>query len=173
MRTHAPAPRRDQAEALRRDFAIDLRVLGIATSKTMVLSEMGIDLGQWRQALAAGGKPTDLAAFSAGLAASYIPNIVIIDCTASDAPAQRYLDWMKQVRVHARARARTQRAPGRALGPRAIVWPGARALTCHGCATRRASTSSRPTRSWGRGRWRSTRPSRRWAASRTRTSSTR
>jgi len=87
---------RDQAETLRKDFAIDLRVLGIASSKTMLLQEKGVDLENWREEFQQRGRPVDLKAFSSALATSYIPNCVIIDCTASDAPPASYLEWMKQ-----------------------------------------------------------------------------
>ena len=49
-----------QAERLRRDFKLDLRVRGIAGSKTMRLNQGPIDLAHWRDAYAAGGDPVDL-----------------------------------------------------------------------------------------------------------------
>lgn len=42
--------------------------------------------------------PCDLGKFGDFLSSHYIPNRVIVDCTASDAPASHYIDWMKQVR---------------------------------------------------------------------------
>lgn len=47
-------------EVLRRDFAIDLRVLGITTSSTMLLQERGINLDTWREDLKAHGQPADM-----------------------------------------------------------------------------------------------------------------
>ena len=35
-------------------------------------------------------------AFSAHLAGHYVPNSVIVDATASEAPAAAYLDWMQR-----------------------------------------------------------------------------
>jgi len=87
---------REQAETLRAEFAIDLRILGISTSKQMVLSEKGVDMSRWRDEFKEKGQPVDLAKFGDHLANSYIPNRAIVDCTASDAPAQMYLPWMKQ-----------------------------------------------------------------------------
>lgn len=87
---------KEQAATLRNEFSIDLRVLGIATSKKMVLSEKGVDLARWREEFEEKAVPADLAKFGDHLATSYIPNSAVVDCTASDVPAQNYLSWMKQ-----------------------------------------------------------------------------
>jgi aspartokinase/homoserine dehydrogenase 1 len=99
---------REQRAQLRDQFGIDIRVLGIASSKRMLLSETGVDLDDWRGAFFGEGEggngkngnarsvPADLEALGKHLASSYIPNLAVIDCTASDAPAAQYLDWMKQ-----------------------------------------------------------------------------
>jgi hypothetical protein len=50
-----------QVETLREEFAIDLRVLGIASSKSMLLRERGVDLDTWRDDLQAHGRPVDMA----------------------------------------------------------------------------------------------------------------
>ncbi len=44
------------------------------------------------------GEPVDLGKFGDFLAASYIPNRAVVDCTASDDPPQHYISWMTQVR---------------------------------------------------------------------------
>jgi len=74
----------------------------------MLLSETGVDLDDWRGAFnGAEGSgngngngsrvlPADLEQLGKHLAASYIPNLAVIDCTASDAPAAHYLEWMRQ-----------------------------------------------------------------------------
>ncbi len=87
---------RDQAEVLRRELGVDLRILGISSSNRMLLRETGVDLGRWREDWEQHAQPADLEAFGKFLASSYIPNRAIVDCTASDAPAQQYLNWMKQ-----------------------------------------------------------------------------
>lgn len=63
----------------------------------MVLREKGVDLDRWREELTTNGQPADLKAFGDFLSASYIPNTAIVDCTASDAPAGMYLEWMNKV----------------------------------------------------------------------------
>ena len=86
----------DQAETLRSEFDIDVRLLGVATSSRMVLSDTGLDPGRWRDALEAQGEPADMTALGDHLEKNYIPNTVIIDATASDGPPAHYLTWMKQ-----------------------------------------------------------------------------
>ena len=39
--------------------------------------------------------PADLDAFAKHLASSFIPNAVIVDATASEAPAEHYEAWMR------------------------------------------------------------------------------
>lgn len=41
-------------------------------------------------------EPADLSAFADHLAGHYVPNSVIVDATASEAPAAQYLEWMKK-----------------------------------------------------------------------------
>jgi hypothetical protein len=62
----------------------------------MVLSDVGLDPASWAGALEAQGEPADLAALGDHLAKNYIPNTVIVDATASAAPPEHYLEWMKQ-----------------------------------------------------------------------------
>lgn len=41
-------------------------------------------------------RPADLAVFADHLASNYVPNSVIVDATASEAPAEQYIDWMRK-----------------------------------------------------------------------------
>ena len=85
-----------QAERLRRDFKLDLRVRAIAGSKTMRLVQGSIDLAHWRDQYAAGGDPVDLERFANHVHADQFPHAVIIDCTANAAVAQRYAHWLTE-----------------------------------------------------------------------------
>jgi aspartokinase/homoserine dehydrogenase 1 len=84
-----------QAERLRRDFNLDLRVRGIATSRRMLLAEQAIDLADWRARLERDGEALDLERFTAHVAAEHLPHRVIIDCTADAGIAGRYADWLR------------------------------------------------------------------------------
>jgi aspartokinase/homoserine dehydrogenase 1 len=83
-----------QVQRLRRDFKLDLRVRGIAGSKRMRLSQGPIDLGQWRDAYAAGNDGVDLERFAEHVHADQFPHAVIIDCSASAAVASHYAGWL-------------------------------------------------------------------------------
>ena len=84
-----------QVERLRRDFFLDLRVRGIATSTRMLLADGAIDLSRWREQLVREGEPLDLDRFTAHVAAEHLPHRVMIDCTADSGVAGRYADWLR------------------------------------------------------------------------------
>jgi aspartokinase/homoserine dehydrogenase 1 len=83
-----------QVERLRRDLKLDLRVRGIAGSKTMALAQGIIGLSGWRTEYAAAGDAVDLARFAAHVHAAHVPHAVIIDCSASAQVAEHYADWL-------------------------------------------------------------------------------
>lgn len=85
-----------QRERLLADFNLDLRVRGISSSRQMLLSERGIALDGWREAIDRDGVPADLAAFAEHVGVDYLPHRVIIDCTASGEVASHYADWLSR-----------------------------------------------------------------------------
>jgi aspartokinase/homoserine dehydrogenase 1 len=82
-------------DGLRQKFNLDLRVRAIGGSKRMALDEHHIDLGRWREAFGR-GQPMDEAKLVDHVQADYLPHAVLIDCTASQAIADRYVDWLKR-----------------------------------------------------------------------------
>jgi bifunctional aspartokinase / homoserine dehydrogenase 1 len=80
-----------QQARLAREFKLDLRVRGIMASKGMFLS---VDLAQWKAQFEAGKAPADLARFVEHVQVDYLPHTVIIDCTADEAVAKHYRDWL-------------------------------------------------------------------------------
>ena len=62
----------------------------------MLLSEQGIDLDGWKEALDASPTPADLDKFVEHLHVDYLPHTVIIDCTADDSVAKHYADWLER-----------------------------------------------------------------------------
>eukprot|EP00887_Chlorella_sp_A99_P001300 scaffold14.g1300.t1 len=59
--------------------------------------DSGVDLSRWREELAPERlQPTDLTFFADHLVRHYVPNTVIIDCTASEEVSTHYLDWMQE-----------------------------------------------------------------------------
>ncbi len=82
-----------QIDRFRRDFNLDLRIRGIASSKRMLLAETAIDLTGWREEMDSHAEPTDLDRFAAHVVADHLPHHVMIDCTADAAVAGRYASW--------------------------------------------------------------------------------
>ncbi|KAK9673068.1 hypothetical protein RND81_12G144000 [Saponaria officinalis] len=88
---------RDQAAVLKEKFNIDLRVLGITGSKKMVLSDMGMDLSKWGELQSEQGQEADLQKFVQHVHGNhFIPNTVLVDCTADSFVASHYYDWLRR-----------------------------------------------------------------------------
>ncbi|KAL1833818.1 hypothetical protein ACET3Z_003469 [Daucus carota] len=86
---------RDQAAILKENSKIDLRVMGITGSRTMLLSETGIDLSRWREVQKEKGETADLEKFVQHVRGNhFIPSTVIVDCTADSEVASHYHDWL-------------------------------------------------------------------------------
>jgi aspartokinase/homoserine dehydrogenase 1 len=85
-----------QADRLRRDLNVDLRLRGIAGSRSMWLEQTAMDLGRWRERVQAAGEDTDLERFAEHVQAAHLPHAVIIDCSASPDVASRYAHWLAQ-----------------------------------------------------------------------------
>ena len=87
-----------QRERLARQFNIDLRLRAIMGSKTMALADpsLALDIGPkgWRQQVAQASVAADFDKFLAHIKVDYLPHSVIIDCTAHEAVAARYHDWL-------------------------------------------------------------------------------
>lgn len=84
-----------QAEPLRTEQDIDLRVRGVMTSSKMIQAEQSIDLDEWRTLLD-DGEPADLDAFVNHVQTDYHPHTVLVDCTASDEVASHYEAWLDE-----------------------------------------------------------------------------
>ncbi|XP_044511708.1 bifunctional aspartokinase/homoserine dehydrogenase 1, chloroplastic-like [Mangifera indica] len=88
---------RDQAAALKEEFNIDLRVMGITGSRNMLLSDSGIDLLRWRELLKEKGEVADLNKFTQHVQGNhFFPNTVLVDCTADAHVASCYQDWLRK-----------------------------------------------------------------------------
>lgn len=74
---------------------LDLRLRGIADSRRMRVEDSGLDpataLDALQDARACG---VDLDAFAAHIRAEHLPHALIVDCSASDAVAARYPQWL-------------------------------------------------------------------------------
>jgi aspartokinase/homoserine dehydrogenase 1 len=81
--------------SLRDRFNLDLRVRAIGGSKRMLLDEHHIDLAKWRDSLGH-GEAMDSGKLANHVQADYLPHAVLIDCTASQAVADRYAEWLER-----------------------------------------------------------------------------
>ncbi|TKR29696.1 bifunctional aspartate kinase/homoserine dehydrogenase I [Luteimonas gilva] len=80
---------------LRARSQLDLRIRGLCDSRRMALSETGFDPDSALAALQEGAaNPIDLDAFAAHIRGEHLPHALIVDCSASDAVAARYPQWL-------------------------------------------------------------------------------
>ncbi|CAK8578453.1 unnamed protein product [Lathyrus sativus] len=88
---------RDQTSVLKEEFNIDLRVLGILGSKSMLLSDAGIDLASWKELREERGEVANLEKFVQHVHGNhFIPNTALVDCTADTVIAGYYYDWLRK-----------------------------------------------------------------------------
>jgi aspartokinase/homoserine dehydrogenase 1 len=84
-----------QTDRLRREFGLDLRIRGIATSKKMHLADRSVDLSRWREVLQENAQPLDWPAFARHVKSDYLPHAAMLDCSASQEVANRYVEWVQ------------------------------------------------------------------------------
>lgn len=84
-----------EKERLKRDFDLDIRIRGIATSRKMLLSEDGVDLSCWREEFEKGAVAYNDQVFFNHISATYYPHKAIVDCTSSQECADRYLSLLE------------------------------------------------------------------------------
>lgn len=86
----------DQLQAamprLQREAGLDLRLRALADSRRLWLGEHGTP-GDWRGHLAQAGEQA-LDALAGHLLGAHLPHAVIVDCSASNAVADRYVGWL-------------------------------------------------------------------------------
>ncbi|KAJ4962534.1 hypothetical protein NE237_022473 [Protea cynaroides] len=88
---------RDQAAVLKGELNIDLRVMGITGSRTMILSDLGIDLSRWREFQKEKGEIANLDKFVQHVHGNhFFPNTVLVDCTADSNIASHYYEWLRR-----------------------------------------------------------------------------
>ena len=73
---------------------IDLRVCGIANSRALLTNVHGIDLSNWKSALAEASEPFKLDRLLRLVKEYHLLNPVIVDCTSSQAVADQYADFL-------------------------------------------------------------------------------
>jgi bifunctional aspartokinase / homoserine dehydrogenase 1 len=83
-----------QSARLREAFRLDLRLRGVLGSRRMLLAAPRLDAAEWQDRYDSSGTAADVAAFLEHVRVDYLPHTVLVDCTASDAIAGRYAEWL-------------------------------------------------------------------------------
>jgi aspartokinase/homoserine dehydrogenase 1 len=83
-----------QQEELRKS-QIDLQVWGVANSRKMVIAKSGIDLAKWKDSLEKATEASSVDAIIAFVKSEKPLNPVFVDCTATGALPERYLDLFR------------------------------------------------------------------------------
>ena len=78
---------------LRKDLRVDLRVRALANSRQMILADQQLSDAAFAGSLD-NAETLDMRRFAEHVNAEHMPHAVIIDCTASDAVAEHYADWL-------------------------------------------------------------------------------
>lgn len=79
-----------QAKALRENEKIEIRLVGLANSKKMVLNPKGIDIIRWRDALNNSEEEMDLHELTTKIKKMNLMDSVVIDCSSSEKLPQHY-----------------------------------------------------------------------------------
>ncbi|MGC9364900.1 MAG: bifunctional aspartate kinase/homoserine dehydrogenase I, partial [Fidelibacterota bacterium] len=81
---------RDNYQTLLAEQALDLRVIGLANSRKMLIRESGIDLTSWKTALDRSESASDLPLLVEKIRRLNLSNNVVVDCTASSEVVEFY-----------------------------------------------------------------------------------
>jgi aspartokinase/homoserine dehydrogenase 1 len=82
------------APRLKRAANLDLRLRALVSRRALWRDERGEIDRAWRDRFAAATETADLDRFAAHVRADHLPHAAIIDCSASDAVAERYPEWL-------------------------------------------------------------------------------
>jgi aspartokinase/homoserine dehydrogenase 1 len=84
-----------QKKYLKENMRLNLRVIGISNSRTMIFDDGGISIGRWEEALAQGEK-ADKEQFFARVGEFNLRNSILVDNTASEEVAGTYEEYLRQ-----------------------------------------------------------------------------
>ncbi len=84
-----------QASYLKEHLKLNIRVVGISNSRTMFFNEEGIDLSNWKDALA-NGNPTTLQTFFEKVSSLNLRNSVFVDNTANENVSKMYEYYLRK-----------------------------------------------------------------------------
>lgn len=80
---------------LNKQFSLEVKLIGLASSQTMVFDPSGIDIDQWKTILESSMNKMDMRHFIDRMKNCNLMNSLFIDCTASQEIANTYLEIME------------------------------------------------------------------------------
>jgi len=86
---------KQQKKYLKENLKINLRVVGLSNSRTMIFNDEGIDLSSWKDQLQQ-GEEASLQGFFDGIKALNLRNSIFVDVTANYEVANLYADYLRQ-----------------------------------------------------------------------------
>ncbi|MFD1613763.1 bifunctional aspartate kinase/homoserine dehydrogenase I [Gelatiniphilus marinus] len=86
---------KQQKKYLNENLKINVRIIGLSNSRTMIFNEHGIDLNTWKAQLSAGRKAS-LEGFFENTKALNLRNSIFVDITANQAVANLYPNYLRQ-----------------------------------------------------------------------------
>ncbi|MCF7568582.1 bifunctional aspartate kinase/homoserine dehydrogenase I [Sabulilitoribacter arenilitoris] len=86
---------KQQKNYLKENLKINLRIIGLSNSKTMIFNDQGIDLKTWKEKLAEGEKAS-LHGFFEKIKALNLRNSIFVDVTANKDVANLYENYLRQ-----------------------------------------------------------------------------
>ncbi len=81
---------RCQAESLRHEYALDLRVVGLANSTKMCFNDAGCELEHWQDQLKKATESMHITSFVRHMKGLNLANSIFVDCTSSEEVAAAY-----------------------------------------------------------------------------------
>ncbi len=86
---------KQQRKYLKEHLKLNLRVIGLSNSRTMVFDENGLSLKDWKEQLKE-GSPATLQGFMDETKRLNLRNSIFVDITANEDVSKRYSDYLKQ-----------------------------------------------------------------------------
>ncbi len=80
-----------QEDFLAKEYLLNIKVIALANRRKMLIDKNSIEISQWDSRLSQGGKKTNLEILIEEMKRHNLPNSIFVDCTASEAVADRYL----------------------------------------------------------------------------------
>jgi aspartokinase/homoserine dehydrogenase 1 len=86
---------RDNYQSLQENERLELRVLGIANSRQMLIDPVGINLENWQKKLQDSDNISEIKTILQLIQSADLNNCVVVDCTASHTISQSYHDFIQ------------------------------------------------------------------------------